>query len=138
MSVKVQKAKVLAFAVEMSDDLFDGIDGGMTLGRRINVAPVEVYPVSVHSIVSSSHSVGVENREEVKDKLVPEQSGLLAVFGKLTDDSGHHVGRRHLSGMDSCPYNEAFFFRCKLFGLIVIGEQILVLKLLIFIENMLF
>ena len=80
----------------MSDDLFDGIDGGMALGRRIDVAPVEVNPVGVHSIVSSSHSVGVENREEVKDKLVPEQPGFLAVFGELTDDSGHHVGRRHL------------------------------------------
>lgn len=135
MSVEVQKAKILPFAVKMRNDLFDSIDGGMILGGRVDVAPVEVYSVGVDPIVAPSHSIRVENGKQIKDKPIPEQSSLLAVLSQLTDDPSHHVRGRDFSRVDPCSDDEALLLRREFFGLIVICEQLFIFEFLIFVED---
>lgn len=74
VGVQIQKAEELPQFVVVHDDLPDCVDGGVQFGRGIDIAPVEVDAVGVDPVVSPRHSVGVENREDVKDELVPQQS----------------------------------------------------------------
>ena len=70
MSMQIQKTEVLVFIMEVSDHLFDSIDGRMIFGRRIDVASVEVDSVCIDSVVSSGDSIWVEDGEKIKNKFV--------------------------------------------------------------------
>lgn len=138
MSMKVQKSKVLSFIVKVHNDFFDCIYRRMIFRRWINITSIEVDPVWIDSIVSSSYPIGVENREEIKHELVPQKSGLFSVFGKRGDDPCHDMRTGYFSRMNPCPYNNALLLGTKLSGLILIGEEMFVLKLLIFVGNIFF
>jgi len=58
--------------MKMSDDLFDSINRRVVLWRGVDVASIEIYAICVYSIMTSSHSIRVENRKKIKNKLVSQ------------------------------------------------------------------
>ena len=109
MGVQVEKRVEPIVIVQMHDDLSDCIDRGMALDGRVDVASVEVYAVSIHSVMASCHSIRVEDGEDIKDKQIPEELGLGVVSHKFLEDASHDVGARHFSRVHSSPNNNSLF-----------------------------
>lgn len=59
--------------MRVQDYLLDCVYCAVLARRRVDVAAIEVDTVGVDSEVSSRYTVGVENRENVKYKVVPQQ-----------------------------------------------------------------
>jgi hypothetical protein len=74
MRVQIQKPKVFAFMVIVHDDLLNRINGGMVFAGRVDVASVQVHTVRIHTVVPSSHSVRVQNRQNVKHKFIAQDT----------------------------------------------------------------
>jgi len=131
MGMQVQKSKILSFTMKMGDDLFYGINWGVQLGRRVDIAAVQVDSIGVNSIVTSCHSVGIDDRKYIENKFVSKKSGLLAILSDFTDDASHDMRTWHLPWMHSGGYDEAFLFWPKLFGFVMIDKKILILQFFI-------
>jgi hypothetical protein len=130
MGMKVQKSKIFASVVKMHDYLFDCVDWGVSFGRWVYVAPVEIDAIGINSVVPPSHSVRVENRKDVENESVPKQSSLFASLSKFGYDACHNMGTWNFSRMNSGPNDDALLFWTKLSRLIFVGEQMFFLKLL--------
>jgi hypothetical protein len=106
VGVKVEKPKIFIFVMEVHYYLFHRVDGGMCFGIRIDVASVKIDSVGIHSVCTTGYPIRIEDREQIEDKFVPQQSRLVRIFCELLNDSCHHMGTGHLSWMDSCSNNE--------------------------------
>lgn len=44
---------------------------GLKFDGRINIAPIKIYSVCVNSIMTSANSIWVQNRKNIKYKIIP-------------------------------------------------------------------
>ena len=103
-------------------DSFGCVDGGMVLGRGVEVAPVEVDAVGVHSVMPPTHSIWVKDWKYIEDKPIPEKCCFGVVFCKLFDDAGHDMGGWDFPWVHSGSDHHAFLVADELLGLILVGE----------------
>jgi hypothetical protein len=133
--VQIEEGEVLIFGMAVHDDALHCVDGAVFLGRRVDVAPVEVDAVGVHPEVSPGHSIRVEDGKDVEDEVVPKDSACLAVLGQLIDDSRHYVRTWNLTGMHSSPYHDAFLISFEHPRLLPICKQQIIFKILLFFSQ---
>lgn len=136
--MEIEEGKIFTFVVEVHDDLFDCVNWGMIFGGWIDIASVEVYPIRIDSVVSPSNSIGIEDGEEIKDKFVSQKPGLLGILSKSSYNSCHDMRTGYLPWVNSGSDDDTFFFLSEFSRLIFVWEEILILKLLIFIGDIFF
>ena len=100
----------------MQDEIANCVDCRLELHRRIYVAPVQVYSVSINSIVPPRHSIWVEDGEYVEHKIIPQNASLLIIISQLIDNPSHHMGPRELAGMNSGRYHDSLFVLAERMG----------------------
>lgn len=71
MSMQIQKPKIFLLEMKVSYHLFDSVDRRVVLGRRIDVAAIQIYTIGIDSVVTSGYSIGVEDWEEIKYEPIP-------------------------------------------------------------------
>jgi hypothetical protein len=59
--------------------------------------------------VPSSHSVRVQNRQNVKHKFIAQDTWFFAVLCQLGNDTRHDVRTRYLTRVHSCRNYDTFF-----------------------------
>jgi hypothetical protein len=52
--------------MEMKNNLFDCVYGRMIFGRRVDIATIEIYTVGIDTVMTTSYSIRVENRKDIK------------------------------------------------------------------------
>ena len=132
MGMQIQKSKIFAFSMKMSDDFFDCIDWRMLLGRRVDITAIQIDSICVYSIVTSCYSIRVDYGKYVEDKPISKKSGFFAILSDFTDDSSHDMRTGYFSGMYSSSNDETFLFWSKLFRFVMTYKEILVLHFFIF------
>ena len=82
----------------------------------------------------SCYSIGVQDRYDVEDSLVPEGISNNIVFGQLINNSCHHMRAGNFPRMNSGRNDDAFFvtIKCLRFGLV--HEQVLVVYRFLFVN----
>ena len=117
----------------MHDYFFDCKNGRMIFRRRIYVTSVKIDTVRIYSIMSSGHAVRIEDRKNVKHKLISQKTSFLTILAELLNDSCHDMRTWDLTRMYSSTYYETFFLRDELFRFVFVCKQVLAIKLLTFV-----
>lgn len=100
----------------MKDEIANRIDCRLELHRRIYVAPVQVYSISIDSIVPPCHPIRVEDGEYVEHKIIPQDASLFIIISELIDNPSHHMGPRELARMNSGRYYDSLFVLVERMG----------------------
>ena len=89
--MQVQEGEVPSLGVAVHNDTLHSVDRTVLFGGRVDIASVEIYTVDIYTKVPPGHTIGVEDREDVEDKVIPEYTGKFAIFSEFVNDSGHHM-----------------------------------------------
>lgn len=138
MGMQVQKTKVSIVFMKMHDNLFNRVNWTVFLWVWIDVASIQVDSICIHSIMTSCHSIGVQDWYDIKHCLVSEHIGNFIVFGQLIDDACHNMWAWNLSRMNSCCHNDAFFVTIKCLRLLLVDKQVLIVDWLLLVNQTLF
>lgn len=138
MGMQVQKSKISAVFMKMHDNFFNCINRTVFFGTGIDVAAIQVDSIRINSIMSSCHSIWVQNWNDIKDRLISECICHLIVLCQLINDASHHMRAWNLSWMDSGCDDNAFFVTIKCLRFLLVDKQVLIIDWLLFVDQALF
>ncbi len=71
----------------------------MVLGVGVDVVSIQVNSIFVSPVVPAEHAIRVDNRHQIKYKLLTQNPGHLGVLEQSLENTVHDVTRRYFSGM---------------------------------------
>ena len=119
--------------MKVHDYFLNSIDWWMIFCWRSKIATIQIYSIGVYPIMASSYSIRVENREQIKNKIISKDFGLLRIFNQLFDDPCHYMRTWDLTWMNSCPDNNSFLLRTKKAWFFCSFKQMFILDFFFFI-----
>ena len=138
MGMQVQKSKISTVFMKMHDNFFNCINRTVFFGTGIDVTAIQVDSIRINSIMSSCHPIRVQNRNDVKNRLISERICHLIVLCQLINYASHHMRAWNLSWMDSGCDDNAFFVTIKCLRFLLIDKQVLIIDWLLLIDQSLF
>lgn len=77
VSVQIDVELQVAEPVLRDYGLLDLVDGGLLVGARVQVEPVEIVVVCVQAVVPAGHAVRIDQRYNLDDVVLENDTGLL-------------------------------------------------------------
>lgn len=115
----------------MLSQLFDPIDSWLQGDVRVDIEPIQIFAMDIHSEVSVKDSINVDHRDDHKDKHLSEHMcSKISFIQKKVYDSLHGIGGRSFPRVNpSCYENNRFLqFERSVF----LGEESGIKKFLLF------
>lgn len=75
----------------MHDYLSDSIYRWLILSCWVHIASIEIYAVCIDSIMPSSNPIRIENRKNIKHKMISQNIRLFCCFSQIFEDPSHNM-----------------------------------------------
>ena len=72
MSMQIQKCKESIIIIQMQYKITDSIDSRLKFHRWIDVTSVQIYSISINSIMAPAHTIRIQNGKDIEYEIISE------------------------------------------------------------------
>jgi hypothetical protein len=108
MSVQIEDHFDVAFFGDIEDVVADIVNFREEFLGAFLPPPIEVPPTKRAAIVAVNNAIWVDHGEDLKDKVIPEQSGLGFLRGDELQELMHHPAGDSLPGMRTSQHHNCW------------------------------
>lgn len=80
VSMEIQKCKESIIIIQMQYKITDCIDSRLKFHRWIDVTSVQIYSISINSVMAPAHTIRIQNRKDIEYEIISEYLSLFIIL----------------------------------------------------------